>query len=590
MTFLHFIFPVASLLLGLSLFIILPSDGVVQVSLFELGKGLPDSWGIFLDKTSAVFLTGSGSIFTILAIYNRRNFGTKSGENGYLFPLSALTLICVFVSASLTEAILALSLYVLFKLSSAAKAAGDWNAVERLRFFVYSYAIAITSLFFVAVLLFGAVGYVEFEPVRASLLNPDSHPNIDLGLMPFAGLVIVVAVSALVFQVPFFATRLFFISSPGLFTEGVSEWIMRLTVAVYLLLRLSPVMFLSEDVLNILFMTGFVSALVGVLGALFKDDVSERFNAVALCLSGLVISAAGAGVFVTAAFYFFVTITAFLLLGILLVDRVRVERANIPSLFSMENCGALIAVCVLTGVLPFAGFFAGGESLWYAYLRHPIFGVLHLVNLMLLAFGVFRIYVQFYLKNQSTVDTGRSVDLDPLPVVLLIIACVTVGFLGMPDVLGAHFLDDWLFRASQIPASAQEWAYLGETYSLEERATVLGAMVFMILTAAVITSYWVRLKKPGSFEALAVLRTFVGRDYYVKRMYYRIFLRTFNDVSHFMRKTVDQGIITNIINSIGQVWSLFGGVASFKSSGNLNSYMFMILVGVFCLLSLLLGA
>ena len=405
------------------------------------------------------------------------------------------------------------------------------------------------------------------------------------------------------------------------------------TAGVYLVARSSVLFALSP-------LTSAVVALVGVLTALFAATIALKQNDIKKVLAystvsqlgymfvGVGVGAYTAGVFHLMTHAFF---KALLFLGAGAVIHSMHEAYhhthNHEDPQDMRNMGGLkafmpitwvamwIATLAIAGIWPFAGFFSKDEIIWkiaeYGGAENAAYGglytiiwILALAAAMLTAFYMTRMMVMtFHGTNRTGAEEQKALHGAPIvmwvPLAVLAVLSIVGGWINVPPAIEASVLGiipsgEWLHHWLQ-PITAQahhvQEVNLGELrhYSPFGGGEVMWAFISTLAALAVVV---VTVQVVGRQEIVPAkddkpLQGFskvLHDKYYVDEFYDRIIVQPLLRLSRFCWKIIDATIIDGIVNGVGWGARAVGFVMSMFQTGAVNTYAFILTVGVLVIL------
>jgi NADH-quinone oxidoreductase subunit L len=409
------------------------------------------------------------------------------------------------------------------------------------------------------------------------------------------------------------------------------------TAGVYLVAR-SSVLFAAAP------LTSAIVAGIGALTALFAATIALKQNDIKKVLAystvsqlgymflGVGVGAYAAGVFHLMTHAFF---KALLFMGsgavIHSMHEAYHSTHNHEDPQDMRNMGGLkahmpitwatmwIATLAIAGIWPFAGFFSKDEIIWkvaafggaemapYAGL-YTLYWIMALAAAMLTAFYMTRMMVMtFHGENRTGAEEKKHLHEAPvvmwLPLAILAVLSVFGGWINVPEAIQTSFLGgagvlpmtEWLHHWLE-PLTAQahhiQEEHLGE---LSHSAPFGGGeviwAVISTLAAAAVVAIAVRfvgsqnvVPVAGDKTELTGFSKVLYNKYYVDEFYDRVVVQPIVRLSRFCWKVVDALILDGVVNSVGWIAKAFGWGVSMFQTGTVNTYAFILTVGVLFIL------
>lgn len=286
-----------------------------------------------------------------------------------------------------------------------------------------------------------------------------------------------------------------------------------------------------------------------------------------------------------------------------------------------------VATLAISGIWPFAGFFSKDEIIWYAGAAavgpfaawYTLFWVLALAAALLTAFYMTRMMVMtFHGANRTGAEEAGHLHEAPwtmtVPLAVLAVLSVFGGWINVPEAIRSSFLGfggtlpmtEWLHHwlepvtgtatgiREEALNAAGALAGIEHHYGFADAAPVGGgeltwALISTLAAAVVVagTLAWARgwaLVPASESPAPRGLRKVLYDKWYVDELYDRVIVRPLAAVSRFFWKVVDSVVIDGAVNLAGGVARATGWVASLFQTGNVNTYAFVITLGVLAIL------
>jgi NADH-quinone oxidoreductase subunit L len=409
------------------------------------------------------------------------------------------------------------------------------------------------------------------------------------------------------------------------------------TAGVYLVAR-SSVLFAAAP------LTSAIVAGIGALTALFAATIALKQNDIKKVLAystvsqlGYMFLAVGVGAYTAGVFHLmthaFFKALLFMGSGAVIHSMHEAYHAthNHEDPQDMRNMGGLkahmpitwatmwIATLAIAGIWPFAGFFSKDEIIWkvaafggaetapYASL-YTVYWIMALAAAMLTAFYMTRMMVMtFHGANRTGAEEGKHLHEAPavmwLPLAILAALSVFGGWINVPEAIQASFLGgggvlpmtEWLHHWLE-PLTAQahhiQELQLGElSHSAPFGGGEVMWAVISTVAAAGVVAFAVRFVGGQTVVPVAEDKTeltgfskVLYNKYYVDEFYDRFVVQPIISLSRFCWKVVDSLIIDGVVNAVGWIAKAFGWGVSMFQTGTVNTYAFILTVGVLFIL------
>ena len=273
----------------------------------------------------------------------------------------------------------------------------------------------------------------------------------------------------------------------------------------------------------------------------------------------------------------------------------------------------LISCIAIAGFPPFAAFFSKDEILWQAFSSahgSPLLWLLGVVGAGLTAFYMFRqLFLVFFGNSRADHHTQEHLHESPqvmtLPLVVLAIGAVFAGFIGLPGVLGGSQFAQWLepvIHAHEEAHASQalEWGLMAVSVSVAS----FGAFIAYLMYRREALSPEIFANLAGGF----FYRLF-DRKWYFDEIYQVIFVNgtlllarlgsLFDQYiidgivdgsaalvrfAAWLNGLFDQYIIDGMVNAVANITFGIGNKFRRVQTGNINSYLYGILIAVVLLI------
>ena len=405
------------------------------------------------------------------------------------------------------------------------------------------------------------------------------------------------------------------------------------TAGVYLVARSSVLFALAP-------LSSAVVAGIGVLTALFAATIALKQNDIKKVLAystvsqlgymfvGVGVGAYAAGVFHLMTHAFFKALL-FMGSGAVIHSMHEAYHAthNHEDPQDMRNMGGLkafmpitwvtmwIATLAIAGIWPFAGFFSKDEIIWYAGAwagaenapypgLYTVYWILALAAAMLTAFYMTRMMVMtFHGSNRTGSEESKHLHEAPavmwVPLAILAVLSIFGGWINVPEALqsgwaglgGVLPMSEWLHHwLEPITAQAHHvqevnlgqysyYAPFGGGEAMWAAISTVAAAIVVALSIRIVGGQTVVAVKDDTTELSGFAKVLYNK-YYVDELYDRIIVQPIVRASRFCWKVIDAGIIDGTVNAVGWVSKGTGWVVSMFQTGTVNTYAFILTVGV----------
>ncbi len=368
------------------------------------------------------------------------------------------------------------------------------------------------------------------------------------------------------------------------------------TAGVYLIARSAPLFQLAPLSLEVVAWIGGLTAFYAASIALVQTDIKRviaysTISQLGYMFLGLGVGAYAAGIFHLMTHAFF---KALLFLAAGSVIHALAGEQDVRKMGGLRTSlrvtagSFLVGALANAGILPFAGFWSKDEILFAVYASgHRLLWVLGALTAAGTGFYMFRLYFLAF-EGRSRVDPHVSSHLHEapwsmrLPLVLLALGAVTVGFLGVPPESGPfhRFLDP------VFPASAHEG---GSAAAASGIGLALASL--MMALAGIVMAFRYCLQDPGKAEAVAAryptLYQTLFHKYWVDELYAGFVVRPILSGARSLSASFDARVVDGSVNGIAALAGRAGGLLRRLQTGHVPAYVFSILVGVVVLLGYL---
>jgi NADH-quinone oxidoreductase subunit L len=403
------------------------------------------------------------------------------------------------------------------------------------------------------------------------------------------------------------------------------------TAGVYMVGRLNYLFAAAPFTLHVIAVIGAATALLAATIAVAQNDIKKvlaysTVSQLGYMFLAMGVNAHGAGIFHLMTHAFF---KACLFLGSGSVihamggEQDMRKMGGLWSKLPSTSKTFLIATLALTGCPFLAGFFSKDEILWQAFSSphgHVLLWLVATTVAGLTAFYMFRqVFMVFFGECRADHETQHHLHESPasmtIPLWILAIGSILVGYLGLPHVLGGPIGVENVFERWLEPvmghAAAAEMVDAGHEHVAQTGLELLLMLVSVGVAAiGVFVAYCLYLRKrpdPAVFSNLAggVPYRVLLNKYYVDELYDLVFVRgtlllsrvmawfdqyvvdgIVNGAAAVVRVVsalggrFDQLVVDGAVNGVANVTWGIGRRARSLQTGGVNAYLYVIVLGV----------
>lgn len=364
------------------------------------------------------------------------------------------------------------------------------------------------------------------------------------------------------------------------------------TAGIYMIIRSNILFTLAPTTSTVMVIIGSLTALLAASIGLKQNDIKKILAYSTVSQLGYLVVALGIGAYTTA--FFHLTTHAFfkalLFLGTGSIIHAMQGEQDIRKMGGLKKqipityITFLVATLAITGIPPFAGFFSKDEILAKAFAYHPLIWVAMSIGSVLTTFYMFRLfYSVFSGEFRGSQEQKNHLHESPMsmtiPLIILALLSTFSGFIGLPHFLSSHHvLDQFL---SPI-VHANHGTHLEE--SSEIILVVLSTII--VLITLVIVYYLFKKKKLIQETKPSWLIKMIENSYYIDDLYSVLITRPLDRLANWFYNVMDKKGIDRIVNNIGANTQLSSSYLRLLQTGNLGTYLFIMVIGIIVLVGL----
>jgi NADH-quinone oxidoreductase subunit L len=402
------------------------------------------------------------------------------------------------------------------------------------------------------------------------------------------------------------------------------------TAGIFMVARMSPLFELSATALSVVLIIGAITAFfMGLLG-LVMNDIKRVVAYSTLSQLGYMAVALGASAYAAGIFHLFThaffKALLFLAAGSVIIalhhEQDMRKMGGLRKYMPITYVTAVIGSLALCGIPPFAGFFSKDVILEAVHESHtPGAGIAYIAVLLgvyVTALYSFRLlFMTFHGEERfgagehggghggADADAhGHSDDhahggppkespwVVTLPLIALAVPSIYAGWAYIERMLFGGFFKGAILVAPEHDVLAK----LGEEFHGAAAFVLHGvaAPPFWLALAGIVTAWYLYLRRPELPDVIAArvkwLYTLLQNKYYMDELYEKVFAAGGRGLGRLLWKVGDVAIIDGLfVNGSARVVGWWSAVIRRFQSGFIYHYAFMMIIGVFLLLTLLIA-
>ncbi|MES2878678.1 MAG: NADH-quinone oxidoreductase subunit L [Pseudomonadota bacterium] len=391
------------------------------------------------------------------------------------------------------------------------------------------------------------------------------------------------------------------------------------TAGIFMVARMSPLFELSETALNFVMVIGAITALfMGFLG-IIQNDIKRVVAYSTLSQLGYMTVALGASAYSVAVFHLmthaFFKALLFLAAGSVIMGVHHNQdirwMGGLRKYMPITWITSLLGSLALIGTPLFSGFYSKDSIIEAVHESHlpgagfASFAVL--AGVFITAFYSFRLYfLVFHGKERFDQNPDAHHDnhhdhhnehhkphespwVVTVPLILLAIPSVVIGFFTIEPMLFGSFFKDAIFINGEKHAVMEELAHAFHG-PLQMAIHALTTAPFLLALAGVVTSYYMYMVNPALPAAIKArfepIYTLLENKYYMDWINENILARGARALGNGLWKWGDQFLIDGtLVNGSWKVVAWGSGVVRKVQSGYLYHYALAMILGVFVLMT-----
>jgi NADH-quinone oxidoreductase subunit L len=362
------------------------------------------------------------------------------------------------------------------------------------------------------------------------------------------------------------------------------------TAGIYMIARSGVLYALAPVSMTVVAITGAITLVFAASIALTQNDIKKVLAYSTVSQLGYMFLGLGVGAFSASVFHVmthaFFKALLFLCAGSVIhglhgEQDIR-KMGGLKSKLPITYITFFIGTLAIAGIPPFAGFFSKDDILAHAFSASPVLWALGLIGAIMTSFYMFRLlFLTFFgeFRGGDKIHPHESPMVMTVPLMVLALLSTIGGFLGVPEVLGGSNRIDQFLEPVFKPAQEK---MLGAEGSAPEIVLMVVAVV------AALAAIWYAYKKyvqdkevpAPEGQAIPAMQKVLYNKYYVDEIYSAVITKPLDKFSGFLESIVETRFIDSIVNKTGTLVNWIGGWLRQLQSGNVDFYIFVMVVGV----------
>ena len=560
-------------------------------------------FGFVVDQISAVMIliiTGVGSLIHLFSVGYMSHDGRPAKYFAYLnlFLFNMLVLVLgdnLLITFVGWEGVgLCSYLLIGFWFSDEAKAAAGMKAFVTNRIGDAGFLIGIFILFFA----FGSVNYADLQS-----LIPNVVEGGWMGPVTLATLCLFIGAAGKSAQIPLYVWLPDAMAGPTPVSALIHAATM-VTAGIYLFVRMSGVLVLAPNTMEVIAWVGASTALVAASIGVTQWDIKKILAYSTVSQLGYMFLAIGVGAFSAAQFHLMTHafFKALMFLGSGSVIHAMHEEQDIRRMGGLRKYMPITHITFLfgwlaiIGVPPFAGFFSKDEILWQAYSSPHGSKALWFVGAITAAMTAFYMTrlmaLTFWGKSRfgHGVHPHESPPAMAIPLIVLGALSAVGGWVGIPHVIGEilpghpsnlfeHWLEPVIARVEAGHASVlMEWSLMGISVGLAGLSAWFAYDNYLLHPE----------RPPAVAKGLGRFYKAVYNKYYVDEIYQARLIDPLIEGSKALWLYVDVGFIDKVTYWAGDLVAGLASLVKTIQNGKTQSYAMYMAVGVVVIITIAL--
>jgi len=369
------------------------------------------------------------------------------------------------------------------------------------------------------------------------------------------------------------------------------------TAGIYMIARSNILFTMAPVTQSVIAIIGLATAVLAATIALKQNDIKKVLAYSTVSQLGYMFLGLGVGAYTGAVFHvmthaFF---KALLFLGAGSVihamggEQDMRNMGGLKKYMSVTHITFLLGCLAIAGMPPFSGFFSKDEILAGAFEKNPLYWGIGVITAMMTAFYMFRLYAMTFLgRFRGTHDQEHHLHESSaaitIPLAILAVLAVIGGWIGIPEVFmhGGHRLEAFL---EPVFANTNEYVKANHPHEALSHSTEYMLMGISVVGAlAALLFAWNKFSK---YEKTDMQETGFGKvlenKWYVDELYDSIIVKPVGSLATFFNNILEKRGIDGFVNGVGKAVNYGSRQIRLLQSGQVGTYVLLMVVGVLVL-------
>jgi NADH-quinone oxidoreductase subunit L len=369
------------------------------------------------------------------------------------------------------------------------------------------------------------------------------------------------------------------------------------TAGIYMVARSNILYSLAPFSMSVVAIVGVVTALLAAVIALFQNDIKKVLAYSTISQLGLMFLGLGVGAYAGSMFHLmthaFFKALLFLAAGNIIhslngeqdIRYMGGLQKKLPWTFLIFLTGALS----ISGIPPFSGFFSKDEILAAVFSKSPVLWCLGIIVSVMTASYIFRLFWVTFKGSLRTTRVNTDLIHESSKVMLIPLSVLGVlSAVGVLPLFGNGVNNNSLTTFLNPVFKGSNEILHNITPITPNSQYLLMVITFSLIVLTIFITYNIFVKKKHTPPEESILRKGLLRlaynKFYLDELYDTIIVKPLNQLSGFLRDTVDLKIFDRIVELTGKLVMYSGSRIRLLQTGNVGFYLFAMVISIILVL------